>query len=272
MRNYTPKNLLFYIIISITLINVAGTKVIAQNHYDFQQFIDEGRDFVKRPVKWDLGDWLKFGGLAAGVYAVMHFDDDIKSEIQKDQSYTKSFPIVFGRQYGEPYTTAALGLFFLIHGKSSSNSANTKLGFDILESFAFTGAVTGITKIAFGRKRPSMTNDQFDFNPFHFFNDDSIAFFSGHTSTAFSLSTIISGNLDGTGWKILSYVPAFITAFSRVYENRHWTSDVLMGAAVGYLVGRYVINTHNEKEKYYDGKLIPPQPLLSFSIPVAFFK
>ncbi|KAB2843524.1 MAG: phosphatase PAP2 family protein [Melioribacteraceae bacterium] len=268
MKNLTPKFFFFYLLILIFILSAFESKLLAQNQYNFRQFINEGSDLIKQPAKWNLGEWLTFGGLAAGSYAIMHFDENIRAEILIDRSYNESIPIVFGRIYGEPYTSSGLGLFFLIHGVTSNNKANEKLGFEILQSFIYTGMITQIAKVSFGRTRPYLADNAFEFNPFPPLNDSFLSFFSGHTSVAFSLSTIIAGNVNGTGWKFLSYVPAVLTGFSRIYQNKHWTSDVFMGAAVGYFIGRFVINTHEEKEKYIGHNLIQPQPLINISLPI----
>lgn len=268
MKTYISKFHFFYLLIFIFTLNIFETQLLAQNHYNFKQFITEGGDLIKRPVKWNLGDWLTLGGLAAGSYAIMHFDGNVRSEMLKDRSFNESAVIEFGRIYGEPYTSSGLGLFFLIQGVASNNKANEKLGFEILQSFVYTGIITQIAKVTFGRTRPYIADSAFEFNPFQTLNDNFFSFFSGHTSIAFSLSTIVSGDVEGTGWKILSYAPALLTGFSRIYQNKHWTSDVFMGAAVGYLVGRFVINTHKENENYRDVNFIPPQPFISFSFPI----
>lgn len=268
MKTNTSKFFFFYSLILIFVLNIFETKITAQNQYNFKQFINEGGDLIKQPTKWNLGDWLTFGGLAAGSYVIMNFDENIRTEVLKYRSYNESFPIEFGRIYGEPYTSSGLGLFFLIHGVTSDNTANEKLGFEILQSFIYTGIITQIAKVSFGRTRPYLADNAFEFNSFSSLNDNFLSFFSGHTSIAFSLSTIIAGNVEGTGWKILSYAPALLTGFSRIYQNKHWTSDVFMGAAVGYFIGRFVINTHEEKEKYSEQNLIQPQPLINISIPI----
>lgn len=268
MKHNTSKFLFYFLLISIFVLNIFETKLLAQNQYNFKQFINESGDLVKQPVKWNLEDWLTFGGLAVSSYAIMHFDENIRTGVLKDRSYNESLPVVFGRIYGEPYTSSGLGLFFLIHGVTSDNKGNEKLGFEILQSFVYTGVVTQIAKISFGRTRPYLADNAFEFNPFPPLNDDFLSFFSGHTSVAFSLSTIIAGNVNGTGWKILSYAPAILTGFSRIYQNKHWTSDVFMGAAVGYFIGRFVINTHDENEKLSNENFVEPPKLFNISIPL----
>ena len=88
MKTNTSKFLFFNLFILIFVLNIFETKLLAQNQYNFKQFINEGGDLVKQPVKWNLGDWLTFGGLAAGSYAIMHFDENIRKyyEYLKDKN------------------------------------------------------------------------------------------------------------------------------------------------------------------------------------------
>ena len=59
--------------------------------------------------------------------------------------------------------------------------------------------------------------------------------------------------------KWLAYLPAVLTAFSRVYQDDHWTSDVFLGAAIGYFVGTWVHNQHDEND--YSVSIIPGDQL-----------
>jgi membrane-associated phospholipid phosphatase len=66
---------------------------------------------------------------------------------------------------------------------------------------------------------------------------DTRSFPSGHTSGAFTISTILSRR---HGWKV--GIPAFglatFTAIARMEDNRHYFSDVVAGAAIGIAVGQ----------------------------------
>ena len=57
----------------------------------------------------------------------------------------------------------------------------------------------------------------------------------------------MSRHAHSTGLKILAYIPAAFTLFSRIYQDKHWVSDELIGAAVGYFVGNWVVDLHEAK-------------------------
>lgn len=73
------------------------------------------------------------------------------------------------------------------------------------------------------------------------------SFPSGHTATAFTAATIMHkeyGLTRSPWWSILGYGCATTTGIMRTLNNRHWISDVLVGAGIGvistdlgYLIG-----------------------------------
>jgi membrane-associated phospholipid phosphatase len=65
------------------------------------------------------------------------------------------------------------------------------------------------------------------------------SFPTGHTTRAFALASLISSIYKDKIWiGILSYTIAAGVAWSRVYDNQHWPSDVFIGAALGFAVGK----------------------------------
>ena len=60
------------------------------------------------------------------------------------------------------------------------------------------------------------------------------AFPSGHTATAFMGAELVRREYGGW-WGAGAYAIATTTAVMRIYNGRHWTSDVLGGAAIGIL-------------------------------------
>ena len=63
------------------------------------------------------------------------------------------------------------------------------------------------------------------------------SFPSGHTATSFMGAELVRIEY-GTGYGIGAYVVAFGVGFLRMYNNRHWATDVLAGAGIGILSAR----------------------------------
>lgn len=65
-------------------------------------------------------------------------------------------------------------------------------------------------------------------------NDNPRSFPSGHTATAFMGAELVRLEY-GIWWGLAAYSVAGATAFLRVWNNWHWTSDVIAGAGIGIL-------------------------------------
>lgn len=73
---------------------------------------------------------------------------------------------------------------------------------------------------------------------------DSKSFPSGHTGTAFAGAELVRMEY-GWGWGAGAYAVATTVAVMRVYNNKHWMSDLLAGCAVGILsahIGEWLLD------------------------------
>ncbi len=146
---------------------------------------------------------------------------------------------------------AGMVLLDAVGGQDYSPASYTKL-FRFQQALYFNTVVTHLAKRNFNRHRPDGTDTQ--------------SFFSGHTSTAFATSTFlyleardfIDGQtlkgrslplLSPAQWKTISfgvfYGWAAYVGYSRIHDNKHYLSDVLVGAASGSIVS-YLLYPHNE--------------------------
>jgi len=126
-----------------------------------------------------------------------------------------------------------LGLLYLSENEYNKNSAY--LGF---KAWLKAGIYTWILKVSIGRARPCEETKGF-FGP----GFKHLSFPSGHTSSAFALATVMGERYQK---KLLAYTLATLVGLSRIYFNKHYPSDVLVGALIGYLSGKEILA---EKEK-----------------------
>ncbi len=229
------------------------------NHYNLNQFKKETVDFLKIPFNADKNDYLTLGIISAGTFLAMQIDQPIRDVALSNQKYHSSLPMKFGKMWGELYTAPAVALLTGLYGNLSGNKTYSKIGFEIAQTILYSGMITSFIKIAAGRARPFTDKGSSFYKPFTFFNDDYHSLPSGHTTLAFALSTVLANNTESDYLKILFYLPAMLTTISRVYHDSHWTSDVLLSAAIGYFTARWVYNKHNNYNSDIKIGLIPDE-------------
>ena len=114
----------------------------------------------------------------------------------------------------------------------------------VLNSGGAAAIVTQVAKYAFRRARPYTHADGAD--PSCGKADNCLSFFSGHTSitVALAVSAFTVNDLSGQhGHKPEEWTAAGLAALTgvlRIRANKHYATDVLTGAACGWLVGRTV--------------------------------
>jgi membrane-associated phospholipid phosphatase len=127
----------------------------------------------------------------------------------------------------------------------------TDLGLHGTEAVVLGSATTGVLKGIAGRARPSTTGDS---NPTDFGflrglgkRKGYTSFPSGHATAAFAAASAVTAETSRwwprSTWIVgpAMYGGATLVALSRMYHNRHWASDVVLGAAVGTFSGLKVV-------------------------------
>ena len=124
----------------------------------------------------------------------------------------------------------------------------------MVQSFLVSHALKGFT----GRQRPNYGDGADHWaGPVGFFQRYEKAneglydsFPSGHAATAFSLATVVALQYRHQTWvPILAYTIAAGVSVSRVTEDRHWMSDIVVGAVLGHLIARLVVRNHNKRQR-----------------------
>jgi len=225
-----------------------------------------GSDFKQiatTPFHMTSRDWRKVGSFAVVAGALAFADKPIQREALKLRNRSTTVRSIsrqvtnFGGPY-EVYTLVSLGAYGYIF-KNEKIRTTTLLA---TQSYITSGAVSGIVKFLTGRERPYSTdpNAPQPTPAFHgpFYKGVKQAngkrlnnsFPSGHTTAAFSAATVYALEYKNRPLiPILSYSAATLIGLSRIAENKHWATDVLTGAALGYLTGRLVVNNYHRYAK-----------------------
>lgn len=217
---------------------------------DVYNALDVGVATFKQPLEFSQNDWLTVGSIVGGTALLFTADKSIRKFALANQTNFNNKIFNFDSFYGNGYTAIfTAGLYGI--GLFSGSSNIRELGLHASEAFIISGLVTGILKVMIGRRRPYAGDSHMFFKPFQLTNNDYQALPSGHTTVAFAVSTVMAHYLDNIYWKSFWYSTAGMVALSRIYHNKHWASDVFLGTAVGYFVGKFVVNFNNEGKTNY---------------------
>ena len=142
---------------------------------------------------------------------------------------------------------AGAGLYLM--GRASNKTRTADLGLHSIEAMVAADIISTGVKVVLGRARPFVDiGNNADFQIFRGFSEDKYRSFpSGHTTNAFAFASTISRETQmwwpRSRWYIgtMMYGGATLVGLSRMYNNQHWASDVIGGAAVGTIVGLEVV-------------------------------
>ncbi len=168
-------------------------------------------------------------------------DKPVQTFIQDNLRYESYLNLT--NELGGKMALAGLGLLFLAT-RSIGDQKFKDFSYTAFESAVLAGFTSVLFKITIGRARPSKSSSPYKFNP-PGFDDEYQALPSGHTTIAFAWLTVLA-NYYGEN-KIIkygSYALASSTAIARVYKNRHWLSDCVLGAMIGYYFGKRLSQLH----------------------------
>jgi hypothetical protein len=171
------------------------------------------------------------------------FDKDIRDKLQASRGNSLDKAADAGSQAGNPLYQ--LGFAALVYGGSiAADSPKWKeVGEMIGESLILADASSFLLGETTGRGRPYATQSNGDFKPFQS-KSSFDSFPSTHTASSFALASVLASTTDSFTLKAAYYSAASFIGFSRLYQNQHWASDVVMGAALGELCGRIVTHYH----------------------------
>ena len=151
-------------------------------------------------------------------------------DVSSNRSGTKDDLSKFGEHFGNPvYSIPLLGVAYLA-GHLGHKPGLSASALRITGGMVTAGVLAGGAKFVFGRWRPYESPDNAgQFDPF----SSHESFPSGHSTIAFSLAAGLDRETHAVWVPCVVYPAAAITAWSRVYEQKHWPTDVAAGAVLG---------------------------------------
>lgn len=194
------------------------------------------KSLPRRPSTWVIL------GIGAGSALLAHpVDDNVNARLVGRRS-AKWFWAP-GKYLGAAYTQAgiSIGLYVigryvvppnpdqpLVEGTSPRTNKWSHMGFDLLRAQIISQTVVQATKFAVRRDRPTGVCCSFP---------------SGHAAAAWAAASVVERHF-GYRMALPTIAIASYVATSRLHDNVHFLSDVLMGSAIGTATGWTVVGRH----------------------------
>lgn len=196
-------------------------------------------------VKSDL--WL-LGGFAAATVALFPFDRQVTARVRAPallQNRTIEETAKVAGFLGFP-GSVIIGSAMYAAGELADEGRLSHLAVHGTASMVVGLSTVFALKLTLGRARPYVTSDT---NPRDFAfmrgfrSSDYQSFPSGHTAATFAVAAAVTSEMrrwyPDYNWLtgVALYGGATAVGISRMYEAKHWASDVIMGAAIGTFAG-----------------------------------
>ncbi len=218
-------------------------EVVSVN-YVKRLFQDTGT-ILTSPLRWDARDWLTFVGIGATTGGLMFADKEIRHLVQDHRSRTSDTLANIFRPFEEVVPV------ILVAGMAGTGYAfdNPKLkaaGADALEaSLISVGVFAMPMKFFTGRARPDRNLGPASYDPFTL--GSSLPSFTA--ANAFAVASVVAEHFPHPAVSVFAYGLAGAAGLARVYDDKHWVSDVFLGAAIGTLVGKTVVKLNEERRE-----------------------
>ncbi|HEU5169672.1 MAG TPA: phosphatase PAP2 family protein [Gemmatimonadales bacterium] len=181
--------------------------------------------------------WYHAAAVIAGTSLLFIADGPVERFAQSHRSPSTDGAASVFRRFGQPevYGTVSLGL--VAAGLASGDDHLTRAGARAAFSVGLTGGATFLLKGVLGRERPEAGEGALDFDPF-FPRTQGLP--SGHAAAAFALATSLADDIHRPWATVGLYALATGAGLSRINDDRHWLSDVALGAVVGVASAKLV--------------------------------
>jgi membrane-associated phospholipid phosphatase len=182
--------------------------------------------------------WLApLGLVTAGLIAT---DQSTGDEIAESTRQLNASRII--SYAGSGYGAGGVALTFYLVGRAHHDDRARETGLLGGEALIDSAIVVTALKEITQRSRPLAGKSRSDFF------DGGSSFPSGHSIEAWSLATVIANEYhDHRLVQIAAYGIAGAVSVARFTGQKHYLSDVLVGSAMGYGIGRYVYHAHHRK-------------------------
>jgi hypothetical protein len=206
-------------------------KLLANTLLDQKEIWTSPFHMRRQDAKW----WVGVAGVTAALIATDHRTINTFENSQGQVSWGNNISRI-----GASYTLLPVVAGFYGYGVLKDDPKPREVGVLGGEALLDSLIVVEVLKTAAGRNRPDTPT-----NPGHFFKGGD-SFPSGHAIESWALASVIAHEY-GHGSKVVPvvvYSLAGVVSAARFTAQRHFASDIVVGGAMGWFLGRYVYQTH----------------------------
>lgn len=253
-----------YKLILFAFLSLISTNFFAQNYTNdslnckvdkvyFSSLATDVVPLITSPLHWSKGELIGAGAVIGSAAILYTQDKAIADFWQSNQTETldkanEYFFDPLGKMY---YTIPLMGAFY-IYGAATKKDKPKRVAMDFVQASLYSGVIVTVIKHLAHRHRPYQTTPH---NPYLWDGPSTVdwshtSFPSGHTIMTFTFAAVVGTHYKKTIWvPIVVYSLATLEGVARMYDDKHWSSDVLIGGALGYAIGTFVVNRNHCKLK-----------------------
>ena len=216
-------------------------------------------------------DAIRAVGFAGLTVAMFPIDRSVARRLTNERSKANRFlnDASSGVEYIADPGSIIIGSSLYLIGRFTNHPDIEDLGWHGTASVLLGGATAWVLKGLAGRARPYVTGDttarDFKFAG-GFGNANRQSFPSGHTTAAFAAASAVVSEAERAWphhfWLVAPamYGGATLVGISRMYHDKHWASDVALGAAIGTFSGLKVVRyAHAHPQNFLDRAILRTQ-------------
>lgn len=205
---------------------------------------------VARPAHWEKRDYVRLGIVVGTAGTLMAVGDwEIKHFLQRNR--TAGLTSITGQvePFGNAYSPYLLGGMY-VAGVIAKDRKLENVSLMSAKSLLISTLIYTTVKSIVRRGRPAYYDSPFEYNRPFTMDKWHTSFPSGHMNTVTTVATALAEMYGPkhpwVPW--VTYSIAIATGATRMYQNRHWSSDVWIGASLGYFVTKSVFRHQREME------------------------
>ncbi|PIP89536.1 MAG: hypothetical protein COW01_11195 [Bdellovibrionales bacterium CG12_big_fil_rev_8_21_14_0_65_38_15] len=197
-------------------------------------------------VNIDKNLLIKVLGASAAAIVFFQNDQEIMDFVQDNQNDVTHVVSNIGEALAHP-EYIAVGSYLL--GVVLKDGKIKTMSMVMAKTAVISGLITQAIKMSVGRERPNQHHGPYEFHGASYPNEH-VSFPSGHTTSAFAMATVIAETYKGESKMIpiLAYSAAVVAGWSRVHDEAHWASDVVIGALIGHLTAKYIMRKFDQTD------------------------